>query len=234
MLFTRPPVTTPAVAVTAQERWCDHMGSRALNIALSQDFNEIQAETDIDSAGQDANNFALIEAYKRISASVYSNPSVTADEADHVYYDECMSIAGQDYDKMGWVNLKAKAGSATGEPQEIVVAVAASRAAELEAAKQEKIRNPGKNAIDNAICTISSQFWIITTGKDAEWRSLRDAGENAAAHDLTACVPNLGDKVIITDQSNFGLLSTVRVITGDQTGCVGDIEAKHLDCPEVK
>jgi hypothetical protein len=67
---------------------------------------------------------------------------------------------------------------------------------------------------------------VAQPGKLSEVISLIKAGEMTAAVPAIACVPAVGDKVIITDH---GFSShTVRVLDGQFAGCVGDIVVESV------
>ena len=110
-----------------QENWCDRMGQAAWDDANNRDQGYTQDFSGIDMSTLDPDTRAMTEHDKRVYDSLYSNPRVRPDQARNVYYDECMkNIAttefkwGQNFDKLGWINLKEQAAIAAAEPAEVL------------------------------------------------------------------------------------------------------------------
>lgn len=67
---------------------------------------------------------------------------------------------------------------------------------------------------------------VAQPGKLKEFIALFQAGEKVAAAQVMACMPSLGDKVLITDR---GFAShTIRVLSGQSQGCVGDVVVESV------
>jgi hypothetical protein len=85
---------------------------------------------------------------------------------------------------------------------------------------------------DNGDCG-SEGTLLIVPGKSSEFMNLMNSNDTAAKlsayENDVSCEADAGIRVYVVDGGILGT-STVRVLTGVQTGCVGDIPNSFLHC----